>query len=162
MLQIPGSLEFHRSRDDSTASMEKTAPEIATVPAPRQNKGQVAKRLRHKHRSSKHLRNHAVVLMRPNGDCMIFDAVRVQVCLSVCDTLLVCVRGQGWGNWSSGPVLPRQLALDHVARLGGGRTTIIPTIYPSPKKEAPLRSSRRRGGGSFRHEVSMKEGFICI
>ncbi|RRT36683.1 hypothetical protein B296_00051463 [Ensete ventricosum] len=32
------------------------------------------------------------VLMRPYSDCTIFDTVRPQICLSVCDTSLVCVK----------------------------------------------------------------------
>ncbi|RWV85554.1 hypothetical protein GW17_00052646 [Ensete ventricosum] len=73
----------------------------------------------------------------------------------------MCDRGQGPRNWSSGPVLPRWLALGHVVWFGR-TTTIIPIIIPPPpEKEALLRSSRRRGGGSFRHGVRMTEGFIC-
>lgn len=45
-LQIPDSLDLHKYRDDSTASMEKTAPEIAPIPAPRSNPLSVAKPIR--------------------------------------------------------------------------------------------------------------------
>lgn len=41
-LQILDSLERQRTRDDSKTSIEKTAPEMAPIPAPRKNPLSVA------------------------------------------------------------------------------------------------------------------------
>ncbi|RWW40029.1 hypothetical protein BHE74_00054586 [Ensete ventricosum] len=96
-----------------------------------------------------------------NGDYMASDTIRPWVCRPDCDTSLVCQR-MGSGKLVSWPRPSMSVHLGPRHLVWEGDHYYPYHSLSTPQKEAPLRLSRRREGGSFRHGIGMTEGFICV